>query len=609
MIDIKEKINNIISEFQSGFTESLDDITDQMIADDAVQQRLYTEVLTPLLKEREHALTDALLDRMLRVRPDDLGLLLIKARVMAFQKSDKLISVLDQLGGISPHDPRVVISQLQGYLQNNKLQKAAQVAFGYPHWKYLQPKAVYLALLALMRTDNSDEALKLAENYDGEPTAEIAGMTIQLLRQHGSILDSIALGERHLANGFDNAEVHAQLGYSYERNHAYDTALAHITKSLEHEPRNGRVLATAGQLHLMKGHYERAEHVLADALEVMPDNIQTRLLYARALKGQKKYDAAASEFLRVSEADPKNSKTARFAAAALKQAGDIDGATRIFDKLILERESNLPKDFNAGLKDLWNQIDTVRLPQKRLDWAWQLYAKKDTSDREEWERRAKWGYLADAYVYDWLECRTEQAEQIMYHLSDLDESTALLVEIMGQGKGMIVASAHIGLMYAGPLALELLEFKSKWLASTPSIPTAGYFNALISTSDQTEAQVVREAVRAIDASSAVTVAVDGAMTAASPRIMFEGEEITYSSFAARLAYRKKVRSVFATPQWRNGAVTFYVRELPFPEDNESIEDFMTRWQASYLEELRTALSMEPENLRLNGGIWRFIKDD
>ena len=52
-----------------------------------------------------------------------------------------------------------------------------------------------------------------------------------------------------------------------------------------------------------------------------------------------------------------------------------------------------------------------------------------------------------------------------------------------------MATAHVGPMYAGLMALELLGIPSRWLATAPSIAQSSYAAALISTADQTETQV------------------------------------------------------------------------------------------------------------------------
>ena len=106
---------------------------------------------------------------------------------------------------------------------------------------------------------------------------------------------------------------------------------------------------------------------------------------------------------------------------------------------------------------------------------------------------------------------------------------------------------------------------------------------------------------------AVVIAIDGAINLAAPRIPFEGQEITYSSFAARTAHRLGVQSMFCAPRWQDGRIGFVLERLPDPLPGESSDDHAERWRDAYVAALREFLGGEPENLRLSGGIWRHIR--
>ena len=265
----------------------------------------------------------------------------------------------------------------------------------------------------------------------------------------------------------------------------------------------------------------------------------------------------------------------------------------------------MPKNFEQGLKALWDRIGSVQLPRARLDWAWEL-SRTGMNDRDEWERRAKWGHLADHYLLDWLECRDDRVHDAMMRLADLSEAERVLGGI-DRSNGMILASAHIGPMYAGPLALELLGVRSKWLASTPSVARTAYAGSLISTSEQDDMHVGKAFMQALRQRFSVVIAVDGAINLAAPRISFEGQEITYSSFAARTAHRLGVPSVFAAPRWEGDRIGFVIQRMPDPLPDESADAHAERWKDAFLAALRDYLGGNPENLRLSGGLWRHIR--
>jgi lauroyl/myristoyl acyltransferase len=162
-------------------------------------------------------------------------------------------------------------------------------------------------------------------------------------------------------------------------------------------------------------------------------------------------------------------------------------------------------------------------------------------------------------------------------------------------------------MYAGPLALELMGLKSRWLASTPSVARTAYANSLISTSDQDDMQVARAFMLSLRKGYSVVVAVDGAINLAAPRIPFEGQEMTYSSFAARTAHRVGVPSAFCAPRWEDGRIGFVIEAMPDPLPDEDADSYADRWRAAFLGSLRRYLGGAPENLRLSGGLWRHIR--
>jgi len=371
-------------------------------------------------------------------------------------------------------------------------------------------------------------------------------------------------------------------------------------------PSDGLMNYALGEALLRLGRFSDALAPLAKAVELQPKVPQARALYARALKQAGQYAESAREFRTLLKLQPKAGRWERFAAGALAQAGRQEEAASLFDAFVSERAAKLPDTFEEGLDRLWDRVDEAEIPQSRLDWAWSLRTTGQTIDRVEWERAAKWGHLADHYLLDWLECRGDRVHEPMMRLANLDDPERALNEV-DRSKGLILASAHIGAMYAGPLALELLGIPSRWLASTPSVARTGYARSLISTSDQDEMQVARSFMQSLRQGYAVVVAVDGSINLGAPRISFESQEITYSSFAARTAQRLGVTSMFCAPFWKEGRIDFVLERLPDAEEGENPDIFADRWRDAFLHSLRTFLGGAPENLRLSGGIWRHIR--
>jgi hypothetical protein len=94
---------------------------------------------------------------------------------------------------------------------------------------------------------------------------------------------------------------------------------------------------------------------------------------------------------------------------------------------------------------------------------------------------------------------------------------------------------------------------------------------------------------------------------AAPKILFEGQEMTYSSFAARTAHRLGVPSAFCAPRWEGNRIGFIIERLPDALPEEDADSHAERWRDAFLASLRRYLGGEPENLRLSGGLWRHIR--
>ncbi|MGH8818854.1 MAG: Vi polysaccharide transport protein VexE, partial [Achromobacter pestifer] len=382
-------------------------------------------------------------------------------------------------------------------------------------------------------------------------------------------------------------------------------ALTHFEAGLKASPADVRLLSLYGETLLRAGRYKEAVVPLAQAIDLAPELEQTRALYARALRYTLRYDDAADQLMKLVEKTPDKLLWQRAAIGALSQAGRKQEAEALFGKYVANRSTRLPQTFQEAMGQLEERLDTAPIPQARLDWAWSLRGDVH-ADRAQWERRARWGHLVDHLLFDWLECREERVEEAMQLLGELDTGERFFAPLLAAGRGVVVATAHVGPMYAGLMALELLGIPSRWLATAPRIAQSSYAAALISTADQTEAQVAKACMRALGSGNVLCLAIDGAANPAAPRAIFEGQEVTYSSFASHLAHRLGVPSVFYAPRWENGRVAYTLEMLPAVNPGEDADAYSQRWQKAYFERLREHVAGPPENLRLSGGIWRHV---
>ncbi|MGE8637734.1 MAG: Vi polysaccharide transport protein VexE [Achromobacter sp.] len=525
---------------------------------------------------------------------------------------DRALAEADAAARIEPDAAALHAARIQLRVQAGRVAEAADVARATLGLAQREPGEAYFWLLAFVRNGDAAEAAGIAAALDPDklPNERAATMAVRALLEDGRVEASIRLGDAALAAGHDSAALRSSLGLSHLRRASEDDrkvhALAHFEAGLKAAPADVRLLTLYGETLLRAGRYKEAVAPLAQAIDLAPELEQTRALYARALRYTLQYDEAADQMMKLVEKSPEKLLWQRAAIGALSQAGRKQEAETLFDQYVAKRGMALPKTFQEALDQLEQRLHTAPIPQARLDWAWSLRGDPD-ADRAQWERRARWGHLVDHLLFDWLECREDNVEEAMQVLGELDTGERFFAPLLAAGRGVVVATAHVGPMYAGLMALELLGIPSRWLATAPSIAQSSYAAALISTADQTEAQVAKACMRAIGSGYVLCLAIDGAANPAAPRTTFEGQEVTYSSFASHLAHRLRVPSVFYAPRWENGHVAYTLEMLPAVEPGEDAEAYSLRWQKAYFERLREHLAGPPENLRLSGGIWRHVQ--
>lgn len=505
-------------------------------------------------------------------------------------------------------EKRAGTTELQRLIQARQLDAAVTLAERLLPAIASDSRLALLILLAFERSGAPLRALEIIRSWSGiYPSREIAAIALRVACASGTIDDKMAVATTALASGLETGIVHTTLGLGHATRLQPDRAIHHLERAATFGPLSLRAASILGELLLGKGNARDALPHLRYAAGLAPQMPTVRVLLARAYRMLRDFEAAAEEFRKVSALAPESARWSRAAIAALSQSGHRDEANTLFKALSARREPQLPDDFATGLDQLWQQTDTAQIPQPRLDWAWRLRDPRATVERPDWERRARWGHLADRLILDWLECRYTRAAEVMANLANLDEFAEVTGRLHRRGRGLIIASAHVGAMYAGPMVLELVDYPSKWLASAANLPAAPYRASLISTSDQIESQVARQAMESLGRGDALAIMVDGAMSVAAPRIAFEGQSITYSAFAARIAHRYAAPSIFVVPQWRDGRIALLCRPLPSSDPGEAIEAYLPRWRGAYLAALREAIACEPENLRLGGGLWRHVR--
>ncbi|OZI52458.1 tetratricopeptide repeat protein [Bordetella genomosp. 4] len=569
-------------------------------------------LVTPLVRAGRIVPAIAALEILIKVYPSRADERRLLASLFGrTEQWERAIGEADAAARIDPEAAALHAARIQLRVQAGRVTDAAEVARTTIGMAKRYPDEAYWWMLAFVRNGDVAEAANLAADLTADqlPNERVATMAVRALLEDGRVEASIRLGDAALNAGHDCPPLRTTLGMAHlRRGHEDDRkihAVAHFEAGLKATPEDVRLLSLYGETLLRAGRYKESLTPLKQAVDLAPKLEQTRGLYARALRYTLQYDEAADQLMKLLERSPEKPMWQRSAIGALSQAGRKQAAEKLFEQHVAQRSAQLPETFQAAMTQLEARLDSAPIPQSRLDWAWAMRGDL-TVDRAQWERRARWGHLVDHLLLDWLECREDSAEEAMHLLGELDTAERFFAPLLAAGRGVVVATAHVGPMYAGLMALELLGIPSRWLATAPSVAQSSYSNALISTADQTEAQVAKACMRALGSGYVLCLAIDGAANPAAPRTRFEGQDVTYSSFASHLAHRHRVPSVFYTPRWENERVTYTLEMLPAVEPGEDAESYSQRWQKAYFEHLREHLAGPPENLRLSGGIWRHV---
>ncbi|WP_313378176.1 tetratricopeptide repeat protein [Achromobacter insolitus] len=569
-------------------------------------------LVSPFVREGKFAPAIAALEILVAVYPARADERRLLASLFGrTEQWDRAIAEADAAAGIEPGNAALHAARIQLRVQAGRLAEAAEVASATRSMAESEPGEAYAWLLAFVRNGDAAAAAGIAMLLDPRelPNERVATMAVRALLEDARVEAAIQFGAKALDAGLDCAALRSSLGLAHLRRGTEDDrkvhAVAHFEAGLSAAPADVRLLTLHGETLLRAGRYKEALAPLKQAIDLAPDLEQTRAFYARALRYTQQYDAAADQMMHLLEKSPESQLWQRGTISALSQAGRKQEAEALFGKYVAQRGKRLPATFQEAMAQLEERLDSAPIPQARLDWAWSM--RGDTGiDRVQWERRARWGHLVDHLLFDWLECREESVEEAMQVLGELDTGERFFAPLLAAGKGVVVATAHVGPMYAGLMALELVGIPSRWLATAPNIAQSSYAAALISTADQSEAQVAKACMRALSSGYVLCLAIDGAANPAAPRTRFEGQEVTYSSFASHLAHRMGVPSVFYAPRWENGHVAYTLEMLPAVQPGEDADAYSQRWQKAYFERLREHLAGPPENLRLSGGIWRHV---
>ena len=529
--------------------------------------------------------------------------------VSALQKSGDLDAALTEAENAVlqfPSSLPLLAKRLQLLLKARHLDEASTLALHWREWGSLDERTAKLVLLSLSRGGMTDEISAFCDAHLPLPVGDpglVCTLMDALAVADPSRAIAIAEDHRRLVGGV-TAEVSSRLAELHAVVGDIDSSNASALLAIEKDPRNLKANVRLARNLLAAGSPKTAADYLEVAVQEAPHLAKVRVDAARALKLAGDPDRAAEHLLELGDEDIfRNRANERLLISTLLQAGRVEEADQRYLRMVSRQRDQQAATLAEALG---RPPEPMCGLDARMTWAKAIIGAPDVANGNLEREAALWGYHADTTILDWLETREDAVTELMELFVDLTPVEETLRSAIGEGAALVV-SAHIGALYAGPVALELLGVEATWLASSPNPPSAYYGKQLISTADNDRVSVGYGVRSALETGQTVVIALDGSANPAAPRVSFEGRSVTYSDFAAMLSARMGLPAVFASPVWtEDRRIDFYLSPMPTFVRGTRLQDHLEAWRNAYFVNVRKVLATRPENWRLSGGIWRDV---
>ena len=569
-------------------------------------------ILTPMLVERDYAAAVGVVEEILLAQPDR-----IRERIelasfcIRLGEPDRAAEQIQIAVTQSPEDPILAAQAIQILLQAKRNIDAATVAVTFLPDFMNDAQLANLAMMAYYRSGLTAKSIDAARvtaqlNKDNIGIVSRAAGVLTAAGHASEAVQALIEAEIDLC---EDPDAFFEMGRAkFSLNKRDDEALNYLQVAAQLDPENARTADLLLRALLANGKSRQAVDVVEESGGALAKSRSFRLQYARALRSVRRYDEAADIMVELADADPGNSVLQRQCASALALAGRQEQALQVYQGDLGVRETGLSDRFMDDLDGIPLRLDDANIPAARFDWAYQCMQDLGVApeNRAEWEDKVRWQNLADYLILDWLECRYEQADQILDLIDNIDEAAACVNDGREAGQGMFVVTGHIGALFAGPAALIASGLDPIWVASTPVLENGPAAGRILSTSSSDEISLARSIMGSILEGKTVTIAIDGAGVPNLPRRTLFNRKIGLSDFVPRTCYRKGTKSFFTVLLWKGGRIRVEMVPLPAPVSGEDQDAFVDRWLDAYIAEVTKIFVEHPDNLRMSGGFWSGI---
>ncbi|MCO8146826.1 tetratricopeptide repeat protein [Rhodovulum tesquicola] len=520
----------------------------------------------------------------------------------------EVVTALDAVSELAPNGPEAmrerILSALSGAGRDRDVAVFATMSADLPG---LSARFWYLALRACLRLGQTSGALQAARGVAIAPIENVSHLLTAgaVLLRNGLADEVLAMIELNPALAQDERTAALRADALLRRGGAEEAALAELQRAAAFDPDDLRTIDTEARLLLS---LDRADQAVA-AYERVPEarlNTSMRIRKGQALEQAGRIAEAMAILRAVLDETPDNTALRRRLVGLYERSGQADEARALHMAGLSLRAQSLQGDLADGVARILASDDPAAIPAERMAWLERALEERGVRPETDWKRHARQLARIDGLILDWAQARPERVDELYDLVEPEPEARRILDKALAQGKGALVTSAHVGLLFSGPLVLSKTGLPFAYVASLPDLGQPGMTDSLISTSTNDTAAVGRKILRALRENRPVAIAIDGAgAPGQTERLLFD-RPIRLSDFAARLAWRIGTPTLFPCITFEQGRASFRLDPMPSPAPGEIEPLFVARWLDAYVAGLGRFLLDHPEAMRGTGGFWSRI---
>ena len=292
------------------------------------------------------------------------------------------------------------------------------------------------------------------------------------------------------------------------------------------------------------------------------------------------------------------------AIALLDQTGDRDAAKALRPRAIALTRETLRDGFDTELARIDATDEGHSPPASILDRLWATSPHK-TIERSEWERRIRNGRRRLLLVKSATLAQPDSPD-VLTDRTTID-GIALLQNLRREGRGTLVASAHVGPVRAAIASLYRIDPTMRWVTAAPAWYPEGFLGAMISAFAVAPRAVTAQVFSALRDGRLVMMAPDVSQPKTTGVRSFFGGVVPDVRYAASVLALAGAESVFAQTRWEGHDIKVLLHEMPSRADFDDEPAFAEAWADRYYRLVLRQFEDEPENLLCGGGFWAKLR--